>query len=67
MRAFIAITLFAALALAGCASNDDAPADSTGGDTNTTGNTTATPTPSPTPAPNCVNPVGPCIEPPSDQ
>lgn len=64
MRAIIAITLFAALAFAGCAANNDDDADTAGGATNNT-NTTPTPTPSPTPAPNCVNPVGPCIEPPA--
>lgn len=67
MRAFIAITLFAALALAGCAANDD---DATGGDDagNSSMNTTVTPSPSPTPE-ECSGvepPVGPpCVEPPA--
>ena len=66
MRAIIAITLFAALAIAGCASNDDGgDADPAGN--STTNTTTPTPTPSPTPE-DCSGvepPVGPCIEPPA--
>lgn len=62
MRAILLLAIVAGLALAGC-TTDDADAG-TPTPTNET-NTTATPTPTPTPEQNCVNPVGPCVEPPT--
>lgn len=61
MRAILVLGLVAAIAFAGClgGSNDSTTP------TPANNSTTPTPTPTPTPEPNCVNPVGPCVEPPS--
>lgn len=65
MRVLLILALLASLALAGCASNDDAtePTTDDGAATNTTADNE---TPEEEPAPDCVAPSPvPCVEPPA--